>query len=74
MEYEGSVCHRKRTRTGSGRLMRGETVKRSGIYQGHPPGSFLPAADCGRLALPTHSAEAALELRFTTSCECHERV
>lgn len=67
MEDEGSVYLRKRTRTGSGRLMRGEIVKRSGIYQGHPPGSFLPAADCGRLALPTHSAEAALELRVTTS-------
>lgn len=67
MEDEGSVWHRKRTLAGSGRLMRGKTVKRSGIFQGHPPGSFLRAADCGRLALPTHPAEAVHELRFSAS-------
>lgn len=48
-----SVWYRERAGAGSGRPMSGETVKRSGIYQGQPPGSFLAAGDCGRLALPS---------------------
>lgn len=73
MENESVVWHRKRTSTGSGGLVWGESVTLSGICQGQPWALLPQPRARGGCRFP-YPAEAARELRFTASCECHQRV